>query len=74
MTHVAFQQGRELVLDNFRLAQQPLLDSEPLQPRLWGAHPVRLGVAICAHSLDEVIRIVPDVSTLGLSYCTVSVP
>ena len=74
MTYVAFQQGRELMLDNFRLAQQALLDSKPLQPRLWGAHPVGLCVAICAHSLDEVIRIVTDVSALGLSYCAVSVP
>lgn len=74
MTYVAFQQGRKLMLNNFRLSQQTLLDRESLQPGFRGAHPVSLSIAICAHSLNEVTGIVTDVSALGLSYCTVSVP
>jgi hypothetical protein len=68
ITHVAFQQRCYLVLNNLCLPQQPLVNRESFQPRFWGSDPVSLGIAIRAHSLDEVIRIMTDVPALGLGY------
>lgn len=68
VTYVTFQQRRYLVLNNLRLSQQPLVNRESFQSRFRRPNPVSLGIAIRAHSLDEVIRIVTDVSALGLGY------
>lgn len=68
-TDIAFEEGRELVLNGLRFPQQALLHGQRIHTAFPSPHPVDLRVTIRTRSLGEVVSVMPYVSSLCLGCC-----
>ena len=73
-TDIALQQCRELVLHDFRLAEQALVHRELLQTRLLGSDPVAFRISIRPGSFGQVVCVVADITALCLRCPPLSTP